>query len=426
MVAPSVLPGRAFQRIDRISRLLFSWRASDLSIAALTGQAPSLIRTTAGSVRDSLGIGRVPVHSQPRFQHRPNDQRARLVTEETRIQLVTDPENLGAWGISGTPVRTGGQPDPFGGTGAYLVNDDDGAVLEGMQQTVAFTGNGEKCVLLFVRQGTSNHFRFGILDTTAATVRHEVTGTWTAGVPSLVSQDGSGTIFTPVEWFDGWWLCAISAVGVVATNTNVFRIFPTSSVATDTGSTYFFGANAWNATFPATYQGPSVGTRNADNASWTIDIAPAALWIYARFVDLGTASNLSGTGIVHLGNGLSTRMLDLNATGSGVYRFTHGDSGGGFVETSLGVGPALGDLTELVGQLYDDGHVKIMQSINEGAETSATIATQKALAAAWGGAPPKLWLNSRGGAGFSCNEYEVVKVGSGEIPSVAAARAFPF
>jgi hypothetical protein len=96
MVAPSVLPGRAFQRVDRVSRCLVHWRASDLSINPLSGQVASFARASlAGSSQDQLGGLRKTVHSQPRFGFLDEDadglyESPHLLLERSRAQL---PEN---------------------------------------------------------------------------------------------------------------------------------------------------------------------------------------------------------------------------------------------------------------------------------------------------------------------------------------------
>jgi hypothetical protein len=96
MVAPSVLPGRAFQRVDRVSRCLVHWRAGDLTINPLTGQVASFARASlAGSSQDQLGGLRKTVHSQPRFGFLDEDadgiyESPHLLLERSRTQL---PEN---------------------------------------------------------------------------------------------------------------------------------------------------------------------------------------------------------------------------------------------------------------------------------------------------------------------------------------------
>jgi len=172
-------------------------------------------------------------------------------------QLVTAPENFGAWTNSGTPINiAGGQADPFGGTAAYTIEDDSAAAEEGKFQTVGFTADGEKCVSIFLRAGTAGRVQFGLWDNTAAAWRHRVSFAWAAGVPGAVATDaGAGTRFAVEPWGAGWYRISISATGVVAANTN--QIFVRADLVATVGTWFMFGANAWNETTPARYAGPS-------------------------------------------------------------------------------------------------------------------------------------------------------------------------
>jgi len=175
-------------------------------------------------------------------------------------QLVTQPENFGHadWTIwVGTPTLTSGQGDPFGGTAAYQINDDSAASPEAIQATVAFTGDGTKSIALFLRAGTATKTTFGIFDNTAAAWRAQVDVTWTAGVPSAAIVTGGGSVF-PIEVIGGgWYRIAVSVNSVVAGNSNRFLIYGADTTNATTGTTFIFGANAWNSVTSAAYRGPS-------------------------------------------------------------------------------------------------------------------------------------------------------------------------
>lgn len=183
----------------------------------------------------------------------------RLDTGVYQAQILGDPENFNNWTATGTPVRTAGQTDPLGGTEAYLLADDDAGVLEYIQHSVTYTGDGEKAVALFVKEGTiSGTSRIGLFSVTAGVMRHRVTLSWPGGVPLLSTTEGSGTLFPVENWGNGWWRIAFSATGVVAADTNAIRIAPTTDAAGLTTNLYIFGANTWNASTPNSYQGPSL------------------------------------------------------------------------------------------------------------------------------------------------------------------------
>jgi len=101
---------------------------------------------------------------------------------------------------------------------------------------------------------------------------------------------------------------------------------------------------------------------------------------------------------------------------------THGDSGAGYVEASLGAAPTHGDVVELLGVLYGDGHVQIRQSLNGAADTSAVNAATLALAAAWGA--PELRLNQRSTSSTGWAAYAHVRLGFGSaVDTIPKARA---
>lgn len=179
--------------------------------------------------------------------------------EGARTQLVTQPENFGHadWTVrAGTPVLTGGQADPFGGTNAYLIDDNDAATSEGIQATVVFTGDGTKAVAGFMRPNTAGiSQRISLFDDTAGAGRANVDIDWTAGVPS--ASGVIGTLLAMEPWSDGWYRFLLQTTsGVVAANANRLILRIGGDNLADVGSAYFFGLNAWNAPYPASYQGP--------------------------------------------------------------------------------------------------------------------------------------------------------------------------
>lgn len=172
-----------------------------------------------------------------------------------RTQLVTNPENFGAWAPSVPgPVLTAGQADPFGGTAAYLINDDDAANEKYITTNPVFTGDGEKSIAIWCAQGTSPAWHFGIHN--GAVWRHGVTVTWNAGVPVVATLNGAGTRFAPENWGGGLWRIPISVLGVVAAEGNTWYIRPCLFGNANIGTVRIFGANAWDSPFPGAYQGP--------------------------------------------------------------------------------------------------------------------------------------------------------------------------
>ena len=198
--------------------------------------------------------------------------------------LVTNPENLGAWTITGAINRTSGQSDPFGGTAAYLLDSNTPSASDAIFELETFTGDGTKAIAIYLRTFSGSPIQVALWDDTAASFYHRVTVSWLGSLElnTVVTANGSGTIFTPEAWPDRWYRIAFSANSVVAAHTNRIYIYPDSSGA---GSAcYAFGVNAWNASVPAGYVGPSHPTATGDRLY--IDGATASVSSWLRAGDL--------------------------------------------------------------------------------------------------------------------------------------------
>jgi hypothetical protein len=214
-----------------------------------------------------------------------------LINQPT--QLVTDPENFGAWTLVGTPLRTSGQADPYGGTGAYRLEDDDGAVTEAVRLAVTFTGDGTKSAVAFIRRYTSTVCEFGIVDTVGFVWRHRLLATFNADgtLASAATAAGAGTIYTAVDMGGGWYAIPFTATGIVAADINNIYCYPVGVVAAATGGTYFFGINAWNTATPAGYIGPS--HLQATGSTLYLDGATASVTNWLRAGDLVKVAGLT-------------------------------------------------------------------------------------------------------------------------------------
>lgn len=228
-----------------------------------------------------------------------------------RTQLVTDPENFGAWTMNGTAVRASGFADPFGGLAAYRLSDDDVAAWETLSQVVAFTGDGTKSIALFIHKDTATLQAFGLLDNTAVVWRPLLTATWNADgtLASVALSSGSGTVLATEPWSAGWYRVLVQCPGVVAANTNLFFVSGSGSTNSNTGDGFVFGANAWNAPFPSSYQGPSGGASPSVKDSLTVpfNFGPMDLTVLAR---IARPSHADITGSM----GFSPRIYEIGNT----------------------------------------------------------------------------------------------------------------
>lgn len=241
------------------------WRSQILADIRPGGnlQRATFSRASAGTYVQHSGVGASATTNTLRVEWVDLDgdgfrETPGYLLEGARTQLVTDPENFGNWTVSGTVTRTGGQTDPFGGTAAYLL-DSNGGSSDFIWQTVTFTGNATKTIAMAMRGATSTK---SMIQLFGAADRHSAWVTWSGGVPTLSTVTGTGVLFSVVSLGNLWYQVAISADGVVAADTNTVRVFPDRNAGL--GTVYVFGANAWNAPFPASYQGPSLASRSAD------------------------------------------------------------------------------------------------------------------------------------------------------------------
>lgn len=396
--------------------------------------AATFTRTGAATFRGIPGTLASPVGASAatgvlRDRHYEGTLRTALL-ESSRTQLVTQPENFGAWSQNGTPTLTSGQADPFGGTSAYLIADTDPATVQRVFLPITFTGDGTKAIAIFLRASATPPANdvIGLWDNTASVWRNKVNVTWTAGVPSLGIGAGGGTLFPVENWGAGWYRCLFSVTNVVAANAN--QLFVGSDVAASTGSHYVFGANAWDALFPSSYQGPSLTTRNGEGLGWAFPYAPMAAWRYVKFVERGTFFNVAEGGasprIHQIGSPTAdtkSRWVIYAPSGGTDYRSFHADDTNASVLSALTHTHAFGDTVELLDVLYADGSVQLFKSINGGADVAGNRSAALALNATFDEA--MMYLGSRApSAGRGYNAFANVKIGTGSnVVTLAAARA---
>lgn len=409
----------SFQPLYQGSGVLFHYRAGDdLSGATFTRA------DTATYAAKGLGTVTTATTGRARVEWVDLDgdgirESPTLLLEQGRTNLVTDSAALTAWTDIGTPGETSGQADPSGGTGAYLVEDNDAAAGEGHRIAVSFTGDGTKCFSTYIRQGTGNPM-LGVFDDTASTFRHLILATWSNGVPVLTTINGSGTRYAVERAAGGWWRIMASAENVVAASANYFYLYPAGNIASNTGTTYWWGMQAENAVYPSSHIPTASGTdtRAADTLYMPFTARPQAMTAYCRFVDQG-AWDIANQAVLWV-NGASSNaaFLDVNGGGAG-YRVTH-HNGTVAVSSNLAAAPSFGDVVELVVELRTDGSVRLHQSINGASITSAPATAANALSHQWGG--QRIYFNSTGDtSNFSAVKHRDILVVRG-IQSFAAMR----
>jgi hypothetical protein len=323
----------------------------------------------------AAAIGASDASGVLRDRHYEKSLRTTLL-EAARTQLVTDPENFGNW-TAVNVTRTAGQADPFGGTGAYKLEATAGADNRIQQAVAGFTA-GTRAVLCFLRADPTSA-QSNLIVTSGSVIRHHVRVTWTAGVPSLSTIAGTGTLFGVAPWGAGWYVILINADNVAASD--IIQIYPAATGGT--GTVYAFGANAWNAVFPSSYQGPSLTTRNADQFSRPYAHRPQAIFVYQKFVERGSTQ---GTGTIRqwrIGGGAGgTTPPFLYITFNTQYG-TRLDFGTGVTSAIISTVPAFGDVVEFLVTMTAAGLMQVSMILNGGAPIVGTAAGAQALAAAW-------------------------------------------
>lgn len=420
MVAPTVLPGRSFQRIDRVSRLLFHWRARDCSLTPVTGEAPTFARASAGgAVVDRNGLLSIPVHSQPRFDLLDlNSDSVRespaLLLEDTQTFLGVFSEILQSWTSVGTPFATNGVKY-CGAVKLDLITDDDAVVLEYYARVTPFTGNGEKAVAVLVARGTSpaaSGSLIAIRDVTAAANRLAATLTFSAaGVPSVAMT--AGTHLRTVAMGDGIYALFFRTTAVTAANNNEMQVHP-AAVAAETGNLIIGGIQVENTPFSTSYtktDGSAV-IRAVETLSYPFAVPPGAKTIYARFIERGSAQLTTSPRIVQIGAVADTDPRLVITVAGGVYRLEH-DNGPVTVTSAAPAAPAFGDVVELRGVLGADGSVRLHQAVNGGGESSGALSAANALGSAY--SAELLSLNGRGSANAGFAAYLEVKIAAGDV-----------
>ena len=150
-----------------------------------------------------------------------------------------------SWNTSGGPTLTNGQTDPFGGTGAVLVNDTSATLTQFAYRNFTITVAGTQWFGLWVKAGsaTASEIRWTDLGTGVLALYKL---TWSGGVPTAAITLGSGSIVGPVSAGNGWYLFLLGANNAVTVTANQQRIslYGATSTVTDVGSTYYFWQSA--------------------------------------------------------------------------------------------------------------------------------------------------------------------------------------
>jgi hypothetical protein len=332
-----------------------------------------------------------------------------LLLDAGATNLVTD-DDISAWDTTTSPASV-----LDNGDGTYAVVDDStvstGAGIEKRMRTIPFTGDGQKAIVAVLRENSppaSGGQAVTLLDDTASTLRMGANIlSWVAGEPQVTMVGGPGggfgTHYGNQYLGDGLWAIYLSADGVVAANTNILEIQP-AGVADQTGSIDVYRINAYDRAVPPIGSIlDASGTLDGDLLYLPFPYPPTAFadqggTLYGKWIERGTRelaiAEAQSKRYLALGetSGTAARAL-LFASSLGVLRVYHGNGVIASDQTAGGATPAIGDVVEMICQIYPDGSVQGHVSINGAAVVSGSQGgTPIPFASEW--QTPNIALNS--------------------------------
>ena len=124
-------------------------------------------------------------------------------------------------------------------------------------------------------------------------------------------------------------------------------------------------------------------SRAVDALSWVFNSRPQAMTVYLKFIEVGASRNYAGLSIFKIGAAAPQLIVLPHAAATYAYRVSH-LNGTSTVASLVSANPTPADVVELRATLSATGAVRIHQSLNGAAETSATASAANALAQTWG------------------------------------------
>jgi len=400
----------------------FRWNVHDgLNGASLIARAYSsevagvLTRTSPKRVSDRNGLLVPLVQGIPPIGWVGGEAGLLLERAGTNLCLRSEEFDNASWVKTGVTVTANAITAPNGTLTADVLTTDatSGRIVF---QTIGFTGDGEKGVAVYLRAGTAGVTQLSLFDDTAATHRHRILVTWTAGVPALTTLSGAGTSYAvePLGTM-GWYRILFSGTGIVAANSNRLLIYPNGAAATAVETVHAWGAQASDAAVPSSYIPTTTVavTRNADTLYFPFTLAPTAMTVFVRGVEMAPSLGVAG----------EPRLWQIGSAADGDSRFgVYKDTSSRyvafhdpatFVASTAATVITRGQRTEVRAALSALGAATTGVSVNGGAEVTATGAAQP-LAVAW--SDTRLYLNSVGAIAHSAYAYTHVCVALGEQP----------
>lgn len=334
-LGPLTLPGAVPTRQGRRSRLLYHWRARDLSLTALSGQLAAFSRASAGgAILDRYGRMSVPVHSQQRYEMVDLDGDG--VPETAGLVLEPQRTNSALWSSDFTNAVWAGASDFTLSAAASILPgqiaqrhlNNNLIVSRSRSQPNGALSAGGDTVFYIVENVNALTTAVGLFDTTLSAFICLAEFTWATRTIAVIN--GAGTTFAVKLTETGPNGGPVYLLGVSATGTagNVRRIYcyPTGVLQNGLAAIVHHGQLEGGALFPTSpvITNGSSATRIRDSFEPPINFGMQDLTVYLRYVSRG-----------HEGHDASTKvLLALGQTGAAT-RFQIQHSGGSILTAAL-------------------------------------------------------------------------------------------
>ncbi len=434
MVAPTQLPGRAFQSVNRVSDLLFHWRASDLSLKPVgSDTAGTFARASAGGLVQGTGLRHhLDPDNQLRLVGPAPDQLERwewvqnasgvyvpaLRLEGARTDGWTFSEDLSdvAWTKSSATVSADVTLAPDGNlTADKIVEMAVTVANHGVSRLVSpatsvdtdttfsayFKADGQTFVKIQTTNRDAAAWASWVNLTTCAA------GTTNANHTIVVTDAGNGWCRVKLTFDSGSAGAGVTVAAYTAPTDN-----SGSFLGDITKGVYAWGLQIeTDKPFASTYI-PTVGstvTRAAESLFWTYNALPQPMTVYAKFRLGGLEANQQ---IVSVGKGSNNAVIQIRSTSTTALLLEYTDADQSPVRSVAFSGAvAAGDVIEVAGQLTASGQITALQSINSGAVSTSAQQAALTLPTIWG--ESKVYLGMRDNGQNSFASHMAVKIAAG-------------
>lgn len=170
------------------------------------------------------------------------------------------PDNISAYTkVGGNMTVTGGQADPFGGTGAYLLDHvyvGSGFDTTYMKSASAAMYGTQVPIEVFIKVGSApaSFALIELYDTTASAYRAGLAVQWSGGVPTNNVGLGFGSWLSIVDVGNGWYVVRGLSDTIVSGNSHSLRLHATDGGGAEDGNVYYYVRNHALLDVPSAYR----------------------------------------------------------------------------------------------------------------------------------------------------------------------------